>query len=280
MYLKKVEIQGFKSFRDRVTLSIPAGITAVVGPNGCGKSNIADAMRWVLGEQSAKLLRGDRMQDVIFAGTESRKGVGYAQVSMTIDNSEGDLLIDYSEVVITRRVYRSGESEYLINNSACRLMDIHEVFMGTGVGKEGYSIIGQGQIDKILSSKPDDRRNLFEEAAGVHKYKLRKIEAEKKLAKKHDNLVRIQDILAEVESRLESLEEQAGKARKYMDLRDVLREIELNIFIYEADKIERELGQLAKAHQTLEEDQEENNEDLEKTKKLYDNNSRYKEISR
>ncbi len=270
MYLKKVEIQGFKSFGDLVKLNIPPGITAVVGPNGCGKSNIADAMRWVLGEQSAKLLRGEKMQDVIFAGTQNRRGVGYAQVSMTIDNSEGELQIDYSEVVVTRRVYRSGESEYLINKSPCRLKDIHEVFMGTGVGKEGYSIIGQGQIDKILSSKPDDRRNLFEEAAGVYKYKLRKLEAEKKLEKKQENLVRIQDILTEVESRLEILEEQARKAKEYLSIRDVLKEIELNIFIYEADKIEKELLELRETYQALELDAGQNSDKLQQTKEDYD----------
>lgn len=270
MYLKKVEMRGFKSFGDLVKLDIPPGITAVIGPNGCGKSNIADAMRWVLGEQSAKLLRGDTMQDVIFSGTQNRNALGYAQVSMTIDNSNKRLPIEYSEVVITRRVYRSGESEYLINNSVCRLMDIHELFMGTGVGKEGYSIIGQGQIDKILSSRPEDRRNLFEEAAGVYKYKLRKLDAEKKLDQKQENLIRIQDILSEIEGRLETLEKQAKKAKKYMDIRDVLKELELNIFIYEADKIEEELSKLSKACKTLKDDYSLNNENLEATKKSYE----------
>ena len=248
MYLKKVEIQGFKSFGDNVKLEVPPGITAVVGPNGCGKSNIADALRWVLGEQSAKLLRGEKMQDVIFSGTEKRRGVGYAQVSITIDNSEGELQIDYSELVVTRRVYRSGESEYLINKSPCRLKDIHEVFMGTGVGKEGYSIIGQGQIDKILSTK---------------------LEAEKKLEKKQENLVRIQDILTEIESRLETLEEQAHKAKKYMRIRDVLKEIELNIFIYEADKIDSELKELTLIYNNLEIELAQNNENLTNTKDNY-----------
>ena len=270
MYLKKVEIQGFKSFGNLVQLDVPIGITAVVGPNGCGKSNIADAMRWVLGEQSAKLLRGIKMQDVIFAGTQNRKGLGYAQVSMTIDNTAGKLKIDYSEVVVTRRVYRSGESEYLINKSPCRLKDIHEIFMGTGVGKEGYSIIGQGQIDKILSSKPEDRRNLFEEAAGVYKYKLRKMEAEKKLEQKQENLIRIQDILRELESRLDTLEEQAKKAKKYMDIRQELKDVEVNIFILEADKIETELLELTTTYETLQEDYQQNNHNLKETKTLYD----------
>ena len=269
MYLKKVEVRGFKSFGDLVELDIPQGITAVVGPNGCGKSNIADAMRWVLGEQSAKLLRCSTMQDVIFAGTEDRSGLGYAQVSMTIDNSDQQLAIDYSEVVVTRRLYRSGESEYLINQSPCRLKDVHELFMGTGVGKEGYSIIGQGQIDKILSTKPEDRRNLFEEAAGIYKYKLRKLEAEKKLEKKQENLVRIQDILSEVEKRLVTLEKQAAKAKEYMNIREILKEIELNIFIDEADKLEEEISKQNKAQESFNNDYRQNEKALEDIKLTY-----------
>ena len=269
MYLKKVEVRGFKSFGDLVELDIPQGITAVVGPNGCGKSNIADAMRWVLGEQSAKLLRCSTMQDVIFSGTEDRSGLGYAQVSMTIDNSNQELAIDYSEVVVTRRVYRSGESEYLINQSPCRLKDVHELFMGTGVGKEGYSIIGQGQIDKILSTKPEDRRNLFEEAAGIYKYKLRKLEAEKKLEKKQENLIRIQDILSEVEQRLVTLEKQAAKAKEYMNIREILKEIELNIFIDEADKLEEEILKLNKAQNSFNNDYKQNEKALEDIKLAY-----------
>lgn len=270
MYLKKVEIQGFKSFGDMVKLEIPSGITVVVGPNGCGKSNIADAMRWVLGEQSARLLRGTKMEDVIFAGTQNRRGLGYAQVSMTLDNSERELPIDYSEVVITRRVYRSGESEYLLNKSPCRLRDIQELLMGTGVGKEGYSIIGQGQIDEVLSSKPEDRRNLFEEAAGIYKYKLRKLEAEKKLEKERENLVRIQDIIMELESRVETLKEQAEQAKKYISIKDKLKITELNIFLFEVDQIEKDIKDLTNSYDILKSDYESNNDKLKSAKQSYD----------
>ena len=173
MHLKSVELQGFKSFADKIYLDFNPGITAIVGPNGSGKSNISDAIRWVLGEQSARSLRGSRMEDVIFAGTEVRKPQGFAEVSLTLDNSENELNIDYEEVVVTRRVYRSGEGEYFINRNACRLKDIHELFMDTGIGREGYSIIGQGKIDEILSNKSEDRRRIFEEAAGITKYKYR-----------------------------------------------------------------------------------------------------------
>lgn len=270
MYLKNVEIQGFKSFGDSVNLIIPPGITVVVGPNGCGKSNIADAMRWVLGEQSAKSLRGTKMEDVIFSGTQSRRGLGYAQVSMTLDNSEGKLRIDYSEVVITRRVYRSGESEYFLNKSPCRLRDIQELLMGTGVGKENYSIIGQGQIDEILSSKPEDRRNLFEEAAGIYKYKLRKIEAEKKLEKENENLVRVQDIITEIETRMVSLEKQAEQAKLYMGIQESLKIAELNVFLFEADKIEKDILGFKKSHGTLQSDFKSNNKELTQIKQEYD----------
>ncbi|MDP4177411.1 MAG: AAA family ATPase, partial [Bacillota bacterium] len=181
MFLKSVEIRGFKSFADRTNLIFKRGVTAVVGPNGSGKSNIADAVRWVLGEQSIKSLRGGKMEDVIFAGTQYRKPVSLAQVSLTLDNTEGKLPIEYSDVTISRRLFRSGESEYYINNTQCRLKDVQELFMDTGIGKEGYSIIGQGKIEAILSGKPEDRRNLLEEASGIVKYKTRKEEAEKKL---------------------------------------------------------------------------------------------------
>lgn len=244
MYLNKLEIHGFKSFGDAVKLSIPSGITAVIGPNGSGKSNVADAIRWVLGEQSAKTLRGTKMEDIIFAGTEKRKSLGYAEVSMTIINDDRKLPIDYEQVVIKRRVYRSGESEYFINNASCRLKDIQELFMDTGVGKEGYSIIGQGQIDKILSSKPEDRRSLFEEAAGIYKYKIRKQEAERKLERERENLLRINDIMVEIESRLEPLEIEASKTREYLSFKDNLKDLELNIFIEEMDRIKEELDSL------------------------------------
>ena len=174
MYLKSIEVQGFKSFANKIHFEFHNGITCIVGPNGSGKSNVSDAVRWVLGEQSAKQLRGSNMQDVIFAGTENRKPLGYAMVSITLDNADRSLHIDFDEVTVTRRVYRSGESEYLLNGTACRLKDINELFYDTGIGKEGYSIIGQGQIERILSTKPEDRRELFDEAAGIVKFKRRK----------------------------------------------------------------------------------------------------------
>ena len=176
MYLKSIEIHGFKSFANKILFEFHDGITAIVGPNGSGKSNVADAVRWVLGEQSAKQLRGSSMQDVIFSGSEARKPMGYAYVEITFDNSDHTLPVDYEEIAVARRVYRSGESEYLINGNVCRLKDVQEMFMDTGIGKEGYSIIGQGQIDKILSTKPEDRRELFDEAAGIVKFKRRKVE--------------------------------------------------------------------------------------------------------
>ena len=216
MYLKSIEMQGFKSFADKIKLHFNKGLTSVVGPNGSGKSNISDAVRWVLGEQSAKSLRGSKMEDVIFAGTQHRKPVGFAQVTLTIDNSDKALPLDYSEVTISRRVYRSGESEYFINKTLCRMKDIHELFMNTGVGKEGYSIIGQGRIDEILSNRSEDRRSIFEEAAGIMKYKVRKIEAERKLESTKQNILRIEDIILELESQLEPLRDQADKARKYL----------------------------------------------------------------
>ena len=178
MYLKGIKMQGFKSFADKIELEFGHGITAIVGPNGSGKSNVSDAIRWVMGEQSAKTLRGSKMEDVIFAGTQSRKPMGFAEVSIILDNSDKSLGIDFDEVTVTRRVHRSGESEYMINKSPCRLRDIYELFMDTGIGKEGYSVIGQGKIDQILSSKSEDRRHIFEEAAGISKYKFRKNEAE------------------------------------------------------------------------------------------------------
>ena len=196
MYLKNIEIQGFKSFANKINLKFHKGITGIVGPNGSGKSNVADAVRWVLGEQSAKQLRGSKMEDVIFSGTESRKPLGFAYVAITLDNSDHKLPIAYDEVTVARRVYRSGESEYLINGSACRLRDVQELFFDTGIGKEGYSIIGQGQIDKILSGKPEERRELFDEAAGIVKFKKRKQAAEKNLEAEKQNLYRVNDILS------------------------------------------------------------------------------------
>ena len=218
MYLKRLELQGFKSFADRTVLEFKPGITAVIGPNGSGKSNISDAIRWVLGEQSMKSLRGAKSEDIIFAGTQSRKSLGFAEVSMVIDNEDGGLPIEYSEVTVTRKLYRTGESGYFINKVPCRLKDVLELFMDTGIGKDGYSIIGQGKVDEILSNKSEDRRHIFEEAAGIVKYRARREESEKKLEQTKINLIRINDILAEIESNLEPLKLQAEKAKKFLDL--------------------------------------------------------------
>ena len=195
MYLKTIEVQGFKSFANKIVFEFHNGITGIVGPNGSGKSNVADAVRWVLGEQKVKQLRSASMQDVIFSGTETRKPQGFAYVAITLDNSDHKLAIDFDQVTVSRRIYRSGESEYLLNGSPCRLKDINELFYDTGIGKEGYSIIGQGQIDKILSGRPEERRELFDEAAGIVKFKRRKAIAQKKLEDEKQNLVRVSDIL-------------------------------------------------------------------------------------
>lgn len=246
MYLKKLELQGFKSFANKTELEFMPGITAVVGPNGSGKSNISDAIRWVLGEQSMKSLRGTKLEDVIFAGTENRKSVGFAEVSMIIDNTDGALPIEFNEVVVTRRTYRSGESGYFINKAPCRLKDIQELFMDTGIGKDGYSIIGQGKIDEILSNKSEERRHIFEEAAGIVKYRTRKQEAEKKLEQTEGNLARISDILVEIESKIEPLRVQSEKAKKYLGLKEELKVIEVGLFL---DNIEKNKEKLEKAQE-------------------------------
>ena len=218
MRLKKLELYGFKSFAERTEIVFKEGITAIVGPNGSGKSNIADAVRWVLGEQSAKILRGASMQDVIFGGTQRRKPLSYCEVSLVFDNEDKSLPLDYAEIQVTRRVYRSGESEYFLNRSSCRLKDVVDLFRDTGIGKEGYSIIGQGRIDEILSRKGEDRRQVFEEAAGIVKFRARKEEADKKLARTQDNITRVDDLLEELKNRLGPLEEDAKNARVYLDL--------------------------------------------------------------
>ena len=235
MYLKSIEVQGFKSFANKILFEFHDGITGIVGPNGSGKSNVADAVRWVLGEQSAKQLRGSSMQDVIFAGTEARKPLGFAYVAITLDNSDHKLPIDYEEVTVARRVYRSGESEYLINGAICRLRDVQELFMDTGVGKEGYSIIGQGQIDKILSGKPEDRRELFDEAAGIVKFKKRKSIAEKNLEEEKLNLSRVTDIITEIERRIVPLEKQSETAKEYLKYKEELKLVEINQFFLDFD---------------------------------------------
>lgn len=241
LYLKRLEIQGFKSFADKTVIEFEKGITGIVGPNGSGKSNISDSVRWVLGEQSVKTLRGSKMEDVIFAGTDKRRPLGFAEVTLVLDNKDRKLPIDYSEVSITRRMFRSGESEYYINKTSCRLKDIRELFMDTGVGKDGYSIIGQGRIDEILSSKSEDRRNLFEEAAGIVKYKSRKEEAEKKLEKTKENLVRINDIISELDTQIEPLKEQSERAKKYLDLKNNLKNVEVNLYVRELEKLKEQI---------------------------------------
>ncbi len=244
MRLKSIEMQGFKSFADKIYLDFNSGITAIVGPNGSGKSNISDAIRWVMGEQSIKSLRGSKMEDVIFAGTEARKALGFAEVTLVLDNTDGYFPLDFPEIIVSRRVYRSGEGEYYINKTLCRLKDIHELFMDTGLGRDGYSIIGQGKIDNILSTKSEDRRQIFEEAAGISKYKYRKIEAERKLVQTEENLTRVRDILAELESQIGPLSRQSEKAKKYLVLRDELRGLDINVSILNIDKIKQEQAQL------------------------------------
>ena len=250
MYLKTIEVQGFKSFANRIVFRFHNGITGIVGPNGSGKSNVADAVRWVLGEQSAKSLRGGSMQDVIFAGTQLRKPLGFASVAITLDNSDHSLPISYDEVTVTRRLYRSGESEYLLNGTACRLRDINELFYDTGVGKEGYSIIGQGQIEKILSGKPDDRRELFDEAAGIVKFKRRKLAAQKKLEDEQQNLLRINDILSELTRQLGPLERQSEKAKIYLKKRDELKAYDINLFLTEIEELRQNIAQNQEAQET------------------------------
>ena len=244
MYLKRLELQGFKSFADKTQLEFMPGITTVIGPNGSGKSNIADAIRWVLGEQSMKELRGGKSSDIIFAGTQSRKSLGFAEASLVFDNTDGKLPIEYSEVTVTRRLYRSGETGYFINKVQCRLKDILELFMDTGIGKDGYSIIGQGKIDEILSNKSEDRRNVFEEAAGIVKYKTRKEESEKKLEHTKLNALRINDILTEIEGNLDPLKQQSDKAKKYLDLKSELKSIEVGLFLYNIEKYKQELSKV------------------------------------
>ena len=241
MYLKSIEVQGFKSFANKIKFDFHNGITGIVGPNGSGKSNVADAVRWVLGEQRVKQLRGGTMQDVIFSGTENRKPLSYASVAITLDNSDHKLAIDFEEVTVTRKLYRSGESEYLINGSACRLKDINELFYDTGIGKEGYSIIGQGQIDKILSGKPEERRELFDEAAGIVKFKRRKSMSVKKLEEEQQNLIRVNDILSELEKQVGPLERQSEKAREYLKKKEELKTYDINMFLLEADRLKEQI---------------------------------------
>ena len=232
-----MEIQGFKSFPDKTVLNFGEDITAIVGPNGSGKSNISDAIRWVMGEQSSRTLRGSKMEDVIFGGTEKRSQVGFAQVTLVIDNTSHIFPMEESEVAVTRRYYRSGESEYYINKQAVRLRDVNELFMDTGMGHEGYSIIGQGRIDELLSAKSGDRRGVFEEAAGISKYRHRKEDSERKLQRTEENLLRINDKIAELELQVEPLRAQAETAKRYLILRDELRSLEVSLWIHQLSEL-------------------------------------------
>lgn len=270
MYLKNIEVHGFKSFANKINFKFHKGITGIVGPNGSGKSNVADAVRWVLGEQRIKQLRGASMQDVIFSGTESRKPLGYAYVAITLDNSEHELAIDYEEVTIARRIYRSGESEYLINQIPCRLKDVNELFYDTGIGKEGYSIIGQGQIDKILSGKPEERRELFDEAAGIVKFKRRKSTAQKKLEDEKQNLVRVKDILGELEKQVTPLEKQAEVAKVYLKKKEELKTLDVNVFLLENYRIREQLKSVEDKYNIAGEDLQETSEKYENSKTEYE----------
>lgn len=270
MYLKSLEVHGFKSFANKMVFEFHNGITAIVGPNGSGKSNVADAVRWVLGEQSAKQLRGAKMEDVIFAGTEMRKPLGFAYVAITINNEDHKLPVPYNEVKIARRVYRSGESEYLLNGTSCRLKDVQEILFDTGIGKEGYSIIGQGQIDKILSGKPDERRELFDEAAGIVKYKKRKAAAEKNLEEEKQNLVRIEDILSELSKQVTPLERQAAKAKEYLKYRDELKNLDINMFLMEYERTGSELLETGRKKEIADNDLDTAKASLEESKNQYE----------
>ena len=270
MYLKSIEIQGFKSFANKIVFEFHNGITGIVGPNGSGKSNVADAVRWVLGEQRVKQLRGANMQDVIFSGTELRKPQGFAYVAITLDNSDHQLAIDYDQVTVSRRLYRSGESEYMINGSACRLKDINELFYDTGIGKEGYSIIGQGQIDKILSGKPEERRELFDEAAGIVKFKRRKAITQKKLEDEEANLVRVSDILAELEKQVGPLERQSKAAREYLRLKEQLKICDANQFLMESGQIRSQMAETEEKKQVVSGDLAESRKEEEKLRQEYD----------
>ena len=270
MYLKSIEVQGFKSFANKITFKFHNGITGIVGPNGSGKSNVADAVRWVLGEQKVKQLRGASMQDVIFSGTEMRKPLGYAYVAITLDNKDHQLAIDFEEVTVARRLYRSGESEYIINNSPCRLKDVYELFYDTGIGKEGYSIIGQGQIDKILSGKPEERRELFDEAAGIVKFKRRKAASVKKLENEQQNLLRVTDILAELEKQAGPLEKQAEKARVYLKKKEELKTLDVNMFLLDNKQVNEQLVKVEENYKNADAELTQTTEKYEQIKTEYE----------
>ena len=269
MYLKSIEVHGFKSFANKLVFEFHNGITGIVGPNGSGKSNVADAVRWVLGEQSAKQLRGSNMQDIIFSGTEARKPQSYAYVALTITNEDHRLAVPYEEVQVARRVYRSGESEYLINGASCRLKDVQEMFFDTGIGKEGYSIIGQGQVDKILSGKPEERRELFDEAAGIVKFKKRKAKTEKDLEAERQNMIRVNDILMELEKQVGPLERQSEKAKEFLRLKEELKTLEINMFLVDYETFGEDVKEAQENHKNALEEQETAKEKQENVKAEY-----------
>lgn len=270
MYLKSIEIHGFKSFANKIVFKFHNGITGIVGPNGSGKSNVADAVRWVLGEQRIKQLRGASMQDVIFSGTELRKPLGYAYVAITLDNSDHQLATSFDEVTVARRIYRSGESEYLLNGTPCRLKDVNELFYDTGIGKEGYSIIGQGQIDKILSGKPEERRELFDEAAGIVKFKKRKVAAQKKLEDEKQNLIRVKDILSELEKQIGPLEKQSEAAKIFLKKREELKTLDVNVFLLENNRLQEQLKSAQEKFEIASSDLERTTAQYEKIKEEYE----------
>ncbi len=270
MYFKRIEMIGFKSFADRTVIEFNGGFTAIVGPNGCGKSNVSDAIRWVLGEQSAKSLRGDNMQDVIFKGTEKRKSLSYCEVTLTFDNTDRFFNIAYDELSITRKLYRSGESEYQINKNTCRLRDITDLLFDSGIGKNGYSVIGQGKVSEIVDEKPEERRTMFEEAAGVAKFKSRKDEAERKLDRTRENLVRIDDIIAEIERQMGPLKKQAEDAKKYLEYKGQLKDLEINAYVYQYENAHIAKSQIKQRMQALEEELSARQSDLEQVSRDYD----------
>ena len=264
MFLKRLDVVGFKSFAERISVEFVPGVTAVVGPNGSGKSNITDSIRWVLGEQSAKSLRGAKMEDIIFAGSDSRKPLNFAEVTLTLDNEDQALPLDYNEVSVTRRVYRSGDSEYLINKQNCRLKDIVDLFMDSGLGREAFSIISQGRVEEILNSKPEDRRTIFEEAAGVLKYKSRKKKAESKLFETQENLNRVTDIIHELEGQVEPLKIQASIAKDYLQQKEELEKIEVALTAYEVEELHGRWEKLSKQLEQHKEDEIKQSAELQK----------------
>ncbi len=272
MNFKQLELAGFKSFADRIQIKFDDGVTAIVGPNGCGKSNVADAIRWVLGEQSSKTLRGSSMQDVIFSGTEKRKSLSYCEVTMTFDNSDRFFNYEFDEIAITRKLYRSGESEYLLNKAPCRLKDITNLLYDSGLGKDGYSIIGQDQVGKILSSKPEDRRSIFEDAAGISKYKSRKVDAERKLERTKDNILKLQLVIDEIERQLGPLKKQADDAKKFLELKEILKNLEVNAYIYQFENANEVKAKISSKLNAISEELELRQAELEEVSQNYSNN--------